>query len=151
MSSVIVRIQNHEAHCLCAVTTRFYHDPVTALPAARDCGAATSTCCVSENNQTPADLLWRPYSLVMALVLLVGVAGCSGFCTDRNLIAWQRKRFRDHWAKLSQQGKPGRPFGRLTPSPTGRGLGRGDQYNTTPFYLYPLIPRLRGGRLWPSP
>jgi len=25
------------------------------------------------------------------------------------VIAWQRKRFRDHWAKLSQQGKPGRP------------------------------------------
>jgi putative transposase len=25
------------------------------------------------------------------------------------VIAWQRKRFRDHWAKLSQQGRPGRP------------------------------------------
>ena len=25
------------------------------------------------------------------------------------VIAWQRKRFRDHWAKLSNNGKPGRP------------------------------------------
>ncbi len=25
------------------------------------------------------------------------------------VIAWQRKRFRDHWAKLSKQGGPGRP------------------------------------------
>jgi hypothetical protein len=25
------------------------------------------------------------------------------------VIAWQRKRFRDHWARLSQQGRPGRP------------------------------------------
>ena len=25
------------------------------------------------------------------------------------VIAWQRKRFRDHWAKLSKSGKPGRP------------------------------------------
>ena len=25
------------------------------------------------------------------------------------MIAWQRKRFRDHWAKLSKHGRPGRP------------------------------------------
>ncbi|MGB5583265.1 MAG: hypothetical protein WBO93_06670 [Gammaproteobacteria bacterium] len=25
----------------------------------------------------------------------------------RTVIAWQRKRFRDHWAKLSKQGRPG--------------------------------------------
>ena len=25
------------------------------------------------------------------------------------VIAWQRKRFRDHWANLSQQDRPGRP------------------------------------------
>jgi len=25
------------------------------------------------------------------------------------VIAWQRKRFRDHWARLSNAGKPGRP------------------------------------------
>ena len=27
----------------------------------------------------------------------------------RTVIAWQGKRFRDHWAKLSKQGRPGRP------------------------------------------
>jgi transposase len=25
------------------------------------------------------------------------------------VIAWQQQRFRDHWRRLSQQGKPGRP------------------------------------------
>ena len=31
------------------------------------------------------------------------------FVQPRTVIAWQRKRFRDHWARLSQQGRPGRP------------------------------------------
>lgn len=31
------------------------------------------------------------------------------FVQPRTVIAWQRNRFRDHWARLSQQGTPGRP------------------------------------------
>jgi putative transposase len=31
------------------------------------------------------------------------------FVQPRTVIAWQRKRFRDHWRRLSQQGQPGRP------------------------------------------
>jgi hypothetical protein len=31
------------------------------------------------------------------------------FIQPRTVIAWQRKRFRTHWWRLSQQGKPGRP------------------------------------------
>ena len=31
------------------------------------------------------------------------------FVQPRTVIAWQRKRFRDYWAKLSQGSKPGRP------------------------------------------
>jgi putative transposase len=31
------------------------------------------------------------------------------FVQTRTVIAWQRKRFREHWAKLSQQGRAGRP------------------------------------------
>ncbi len=27
----------------------------------------------------------------------------------RTVIAWQRRRFRDHWRRLSRSGKPGRP------------------------------------------
>ena len=27
----------------------------------------------------------------------------------RTVIAWQRRRFRDHWARLCRNGKPGRP------------------------------------------
>ena len=31
------------------------------------------------------------------------------FVQPRTVIVWQRKRFRDHWRRLSQQGTPGRP------------------------------------------
>jgi putative transposase len=31
------------------------------------------------------------------------------FVQPRTVIAWQRTRFRDHWARLSRGGKPGRP------------------------------------------
>jgi transposase InsO family protein len=31
------------------------------------------------------------------------------FVQPRTVLAWQRKRFRDHWRRLSQQGKLGRP------------------------------------------
>ena len=31
------------------------------------------------------------------------------FVRPATVTAWQRKRFRDHWSKLSQRGKPGRP------------------------------------------
>jgi len=31
------------------------------------------------------------------------------FVQTRTVLAWQRKRFRDHWAKLSKQGRPGKP------------------------------------------
>jgi putative transposase len=31
------------------------------------------------------------------------------FVQPRTIIAWQKKRFRDHWRRLSQSGKPGRP------------------------------------------
>ena len=31
------------------------------------------------------------------------------FVQPRTVIAWQKKRFRDHWRRLSQSGQPGRP------------------------------------------
>jgi transposase InsO family protein len=31
------------------------------------------------------------------------------FVQPRTVITWQKKRFRDHWRRLSQHGKPGRP------------------------------------------
>jgi hypothetical protein len=31
------------------------------------------------------------------------------FVQPRTVIAWQKKRFRDYWRRLSQSGKPGRP------------------------------------------
>jgi len=41
--------------------------------------------------------LWPGWHAALAFVQL------------RTVIAWQRKRFHDHWRRLSQQGKPGRP------------------------------------------
>jgi hypothetical protein len=35
--------------------------------------------------------------------------GALAFVQPRTVIAWQRKRFRDHWRRVSQQGQPGRP------------------------------------------
>jgi len=32
------------------------------------------------------------------------------FVQPATVIAWQRKRFRDHWTRLSRRGKPGRPL-----------------------------------------
>src|SRR5207253_9786314 len=31
------------------------------------------------------------------------------FVQPATVIAWQRKRFRDHWTRMSRAGKPGRP------------------------------------------
>jgi putative transposase len=31
------------------------------------------------------------------------------FVQPRTVLAWQRQRFRDHWRRLSQRDKPGRP------------------------------------------
>jgi len=36
--------------------------------------------------------------------------GALVFVQTRTVITRQRKRFRDHWAKLSKQGRPGRPL-----------------------------------------
>ena len=38
-----------------------------------------------------------------------GWRGALVFVQTRTVLAWQRKRFRDHWAKLSKQGRLGRP------------------------------------------
>jgi hypothetical protein len=38
-----------------------------------------------------------------------GWQAALAFVQPRTVIAWQRKRFRDHWRRLSQQGTPGRP------------------------------------------
>ena len=53
----------------------------------------------------PADrLFWSWVSRCWA-----GWRGALVFVQPGTVIAWQRKRFRDHWAKLSQEGRPGRP------------------------------------------
>ena len=41
--------------------------------------------------------LWPPWQSALA------------FVPPRTVIAWQRQRCRDHWRRLRQQGKPGRP------------------------------------------
>ena len=103
------RIQNHEAHCLRAVTTRVYRDPVTALPVARDCGTATSLAVFQRTTKRPQissgdRILWSWFSRCWS-----GWRDAMFFVQTETMIAWQGKRFRDHWAKLSRHGRPGRP------------------------------------------
>jgi hypothetical protein len=38
-----------------------------------------------------------------------GWQSALAFVQPQTVIVWQRKRFLDHWRRLSQQGKPGRP------------------------------------------
>src|SRR5262245_2661533 len=38
-----------------------------------------------------------------------GWQGALAFEQPRTVISWQRRRFRDYWRRLSQQGTPGRP------------------------------------------
>ena len=45
----------------------------------------------------------------MTVAVLGKVAGGAYLRQACDVIAWQRKRFRDHWARLSRAGKPGRP------------------------------------------
>jgi hypothetical protein len=53
----------------------------------------------------PADrLLWAWLARLWA-----GWQEALHFVQPRTVIAWQHKRFREHWRRLSQQGKPGRP------------------------------------------
>ncbi len=54
---------------------------------------------------SPADrLLWSYLTRVWA-----GWREHVFFVKPDTIIAWQRKRFRDHWRRLSQGGTPGRP------------------------------------------
>jgi putative transposase len=41
--------------------------------------------------------------------LWTGWQEALAFAQPRTILAWQRQRFRDHWRRLSQRGKPGRP------------------------------------------
>jgi hypothetical protein len=103
-------IQKHEDDYQCAV--RISVDPVSVsgCVAARDRRATTSAHRLSANDPAPPDSTGRPYVLVLAFALLVGLAERTlVFVQPRTVIAWQRKRFRDYWAKLSKQGRPDRP------------------------------------------
>lgn len=65
---------------------------------------------------TPADrLLWS-----LIATLWSGWRRSLCFVQPRTVVAWQQKRFRDYWRRLSQSGKPGRP----TISPELRNLIR---------------------------
>src|SRR4029450_13851617 len=60
---------------------------------------------VSRPRLRPSDRLlwaWLPR-------LSSGWQEALAFVQPRTVIAWQRKRFREHWRRLSQRGTPGRP------------------------------------------
>jgi hypothetical protein len=59
--------------------------------------------------QASAASALRPTLLGLVVALLSGWQRALAFVQPRTVIAWQKKRFRDHWRRLSQSGKPGRP------------------------------------------
>jgi transposase InsO family protein len=60
---------------------------------------------ISRPKLRPTDrLLW-----VWLSRLWSGWQQALAFVQPRTVIAWQKKRFRDHWRRLSQNGNPGRP------------------------------------------
>ncbi|MDH3600907.1 MAG: hypothetical protein OEU26_14880 [Candidatus Tectomicrobia bacterium] len=60
---------------------------------------------ISRPKLRPADrLLW-----VWLSRLWPGWQDALEFVQPRTVIAWQKKRFRDYWRRLSQSGRPGRP------------------------------------------
>jgi putative transposase len=60
---------------------------------------------IARVKRRPADrLLW-----VWLSRLWPGWQDALAFVKPRTVIAWQKKRFRDYWRRLSQCGKPGRP------------------------------------------
>jgi len=60
---------------------------------------------VSRPTIRPIDrLLWGWLSY-----LWPGWQQALGFVQPRTVVAWQNKRFRDYWRRLSQNGKPGHP------------------------------------------
>ena len=60
--------------------------------------------CVKRPKLQPSDrLLWAWLSR-----LWFGWRQALEFVQPRTVIAWQKKRFRDYWRRLSQNGKPGR-------------------------------------------
>jgi putative transposase len=82
--------------------------PLTPLPAAGNPGAAASAGglpVLSAQAVHPADrLFWSWLSR-----LWLGWQDALVFVQPHTIVAWQQKRFREHWRYLSQGGKPGRP------------------------------------------
>jgi putative transposase len=66
---------------------------------------AVYTQSISRPKLRPTDrLLW-----VWLSRLWSGWQQALAFVQPRTVLAWQKKRFRDHWGRLSQNGNPGRP------------------------------------------
>jgi transposase InsO family protein len=60
---------------------------------------------VSRPHLQPTDrLLWTWLARLWS-----GWQDVLAFVQPRTVMAWQKRRFREHWRRLSQQGKPGRP------------------------------------------
>jgi putative transposase len=85
---VTQRIQNHATRRSCADHVHGHLVPLAPVAAARDRRIATPADGVSEIGSAATHSTSRPYSLVLDFAAL---------------------RFQDHWSKLSQRSKPGRP------------------------------------------
>ena len=69
----------------------------------------TSACSVSAQRQAAAASARGSPLLGVALTLWSDWQQALAFVQPRTVIAWQKKRFRDYWRRVSESGKPGRP------------------------------------------
>ncbi len=102
-------IQNHEAHSQCVICIFVHHLSVTDHAAIRDRRIATQLTVYQRSALRPQT---KPGDRVLWSWIARHWSGWRNalvFVQSRTVIAWQRKRFRDHWAKLSKHGRPGRP------------------------------------------
>ena len=93
----------------CPARLRGHLVQVKRLTAPGKPGVTAPTGRLPTARATPAASSIRSRVLGLAGTPVVRLASRPGVCPARTVITWQRKRFRDHWRRLSQQSTPGRP------------------------------------------
>ena len=100
--------------CNILCSARGSHRYAPSSGPAGHCGWKTSPCGIrwrSTSGQSTDRISAHPIALFWAWLSRVwsGRQDALAFVQPRTVVAWQRTRFRDHWARLSRGTTPGRP------------------------------------------
>ena len=93
------------------MSSRGYFDrgPIAVFAAAGSCCPAASAERLPAIGQMPENSAGRQDSVVVAIPALAGWREVLAFVQPGTVLSWQRKRFREHWARISRHVPPGRP------------------------------------------